>query len=185
MVRLRDKDVDSAVMARIAAGDESGGAALRELMKRHGGLVRSILKSRVPRRDIDDIMQDVWMKVWKYARSFDAGIAPLKTWIAVIAHRAAIEHLRRPATHKMALESDAGIALRDERHTREPRSSESDRLDRLASSLELIDPRLREHQADRAIDWAAGGHGEKHAFAGAGPDARFDEGGLKIDDVDN
>jgi RNA polymerase sigma-70 factor, ECF subfamily len=43
----------------------------------------------------EDVLTEVYLQVWKSLDSFDAGRAPARVWLAVIARARALDHLRR------------------------------------------------------------------------------------------
>jgi RNA polymerase sigma-70 factor (ECF subfamily) len=98
---------DAALASRLARGDE---AALRRLYDRLGGRVRAIaLRLLAVPSEADDVVQDTFVEVWRSADRYDASRGTLATWVSTIAHRRAIDRLRRPATRPLG--DDAGGAL--------------------------------------------------------------------------
>lgn len=57
-------------------------------------LVRQVLFNICGSQDLDDIVQDVWLKVWRSWKSFE-GRSGLKTWIYRISINTAYDYLRR------------------------------------------------------------------------------------------
>ena len=59
--------------------------------------------------DAEDVAQDVFIRLcareFRLIRNYDAGRAKLSTWLTVIAHSAAIDHLRRQKARAQPLES--------------------------------------------------------------------------------
>lgn len=77
-------------LARAAAGGDANAA--REIVRTYDGMVRALVY-RTAKRDrhlIDDLVQDVWLIVFRKLDSYDPAIAKLSTWIGVIARRAAV-----------------------------------------------------------------------------------------------
>jgi RNA polymerase sigma-70 factor (ECF subfamily) len=64
------------------------------------------------RQAAEDILQDVYVKVWRRAASFDAERASPISWLAMIAHNAAIDWRR--AQHLHGRLDDAAFTLADE-----------------------------------------------------------------------
>src|SRR5215467_10035879 len=82
----------AAALVRVAAGDR---AALRMIYqdtsaKLFGGCLR-ILKER---SEAEDVLQDVYLTVWRKAAKFDSGRASPITWMVAIARNRAIDRLR-------------------------------------------------------------------------------------------
>jgi RNA polymerase sigma-70 factor (ECF subfamily) len=80
-------------MRGIAAGDS---AAFEALYDEFADLVFSIaLQMLRDRGRAEDAAQDVWVKVWNAAGSFDPSRASVATWVTTLTHRHVIDLLRR------------------------------------------------------------------------------------------
>jgi RNA polymerase sigma-70 factor (ECF subfamily) len=80
-------------MHAVAAGDT---ASFELLYVEFGDLVFSIaLQMLRDRGRAEDAAQDVWVKLWNAAGSFDASRASVATWITTLSHRHVIDLLRR------------------------------------------------------------------------------------------
>lgn len=81
------------LLVRVARGDAE---AVRECIARYSPLVWSLVKrlSRDP-ATIEDVVQDVFISVWKNAASFDPALGSEATFIATIARRKVIDRHRR------------------------------------------------------------------------------------------
>ena len=91
------EDLDQLTLAR--ACKKRDATALAALIDRHGPQVhRLVARMLVGRRDqVDDVVQDVLVKVVGALPRFDpGGPAKLSTWILTIATRTCIDVLRRP-----------------------------------------------------------------------------------------
>ena len=83
---------DQAVVSRIMAGDRQ---AFRQLIKQHERLVSHMIGRVVKRaEDREELCQDVFLKVFDKLPEFGFQ-SRLSTWIATIAYRNAINHLRK------------------------------------------------------------------------------------------
>ncbi|TDC79942.1 sigma-70 family RNA polymerase sigma factor [Actinomadura sp. 7K507] len=80
---------------RIAQGDET---ALTECYATLGPLVRHHVARLVPGHAVDDVVQIVFLELWRARRRFDPsrGLTP---WVLAIARRRAIDQLRSEARH--------------------------------------------------------------------------------------
>ena len=93
---------DEALMALVAGVDEE---AIEVLYDRYAAQIRGLaLRMLRERRAADEIVQETYWRVWRHARSFEAGRGSFKSWLFTIAHRQAIDALRR---QKIRLEIDA------------------------------------------------------------------------------
>jgi RNA polymerase sigma factor (sigma-70 family) len=77
--------------ARIAGGDE---LALEECYRLYGSMVRSYLRRFVSEEETDDLLQVVFLELWRSREKFDPS-RPLEAWLFGIARKRAIDHLRR------------------------------------------------------------------------------------------
>lgn len=82
---------EARLVERIRAGDD---AAFNEIYKKLSPLVHGIVLARVPRDEVDDIVQDVFILAFEKLHTLrDAG--SLSPWIASIARNRAVEFYRR------------------------------------------------------------------------------------------
>ena len=85
-------DVD-ALMGRIARGDSHAFEALYdELSASVFGLARRVVRDPVR---AEDVTQEVFLEVWRKASRFDRSLGKAKTWVMTIAHRRAVDAVRR------------------------------------------------------------------------------------------
>ncbi len=87
---------DDELIAALAAGDD---AALRELFTRHAPWLAARLRAALPPPDVEDVLQETFLAVWKGARGYRPRGTP-RAWMWVIARNQAALLLRRrgPAT---------------------------------------------------------------------------------------
>lgn len=83
---------DEALVARLAGGDE---AALRALHQRWAALVFAVAARFVDAAAAEEVVQDVFVTLWKKHEQFDAKRGSFKGWIVQIARRRALNELRR------------------------------------------------------------------------------------------
>jgi RNA polymerase sigma-70 factor (ECF subfamily) len=89
---------DAAVLAAIRSGDENGMAALYD---RYSAVVYSVaLRVLGDTGAAEDVLQEVFMQLWRNPGLFDSSRGSLGPWLAVIARHRAIDGLRkrRPET---------------------------------------------------------------------------------------
>lgn len=88
---------DAELLARIRTGAVDDFA---EIVRRHQNRVFAILGryERDPHR-LQDLAQETFLKVWRALDQFD-GRAPFEHWLARIAVRVALDHLRRQKRHR-------------------------------------------------------------------------------------
>ena len=96
--RRIDAADDMRVVARVRAGDQQ---ALSELYDRYSKLVYSVaLRILQDTGAAEDLLQDVFLQLWRKPDAFDSSRGSLAAWLAVIARHRAIDRLRkrRPET---------------------------------------------------------------------------------------
>jgi RNA polymerase sigma-70 factor (ECF subfamily) len=78
----------------IAAAQEGDRAAFGELYARYGRMVHGILLARVPRTDVEDLVQDVFLQAMQRLAALRDPLA-FGGWLATIARNMATDYLRR------------------------------------------------------------------------------------------
>jgi RNA polymerase sigma-70 factor (ECF subfamily) len=70
--------------------------ALSELYDRYGRMVYSIALNSIGDAAVaEEVVQDVFLRVWEKAGTYDVGIAKVSTWLTSIARHRAIDEFRR------------------------------------------------------------------------------------------
>ena len=87
-----DRDVD-ALVRQVARGDASAFEQLYDVLAGsvHGLALRVV---RDPAR-AEDVTQEVFLEVWRKATGFDRNLGKARTWVMTIAHRRAVDAVRR------------------------------------------------------------------------------------------
>lgn len=100
---------DKALISKIIEGDVD---ALGQLIKRHEKLVMHMIgRIVVSAEDKEELCQDVFLKVFDKLKEFNYQ-SKLSTWIATIAYRQAINHLRKRRIPISELREDEGFKER-------------------------------------------------------------------------
>jgi RNA polymerase sigma factor (sigma-70 family) len=86
----------SRLLARAGLGDRAAFATLYEWTSSH--LFAVVLRINRDSAQAEDILQEVYVNVWRAARSFDAAQSQPLTWLTSIARNRAIDSLRRVQT---------------------------------------------------------------------------------------
>ncbi len=100
---------DRTLVSRVLRGEES---ALKAMIRRHERLVAHMVGRLVKgNEDREEICQDVFLKVYEKLPEFNFQ-SKLSTWIATIAYRHAINHLRRQRMQFQEIPEEEGWADR-------------------------------------------------------------------------
>src|SRR5438477_7384691 len=91
----RSRDL-SRLLAHAGLGDRAAFATLYERTSSH--LLAVVLRINRDRAQAEDILQEVYVNVWRAASSFDAAQSQPLTWLTSIARNRAIDSLRRAQT---------------------------------------------------------------------------------------
>ena len=101
---------DEQLMLLIQQGDE---AALATLYRRHTAILRTVI-ARVVHidADVDDLLQEVFLEIWKRAQTYDESKGKVLGWVITMARRRAIDRVRRRqayarAEERLRLQSEA------------------------------------------------------------------------------
>lgn len=98
----------SQLLARAGLGDRTAFGKLYE--RTSGHLFAVVLRIQRDRGQAEDLLQEIYVSVWKAAASFDAARAQPLTWMTHIARNRAIDSLRRanaqPRTESLTVDDD-------------------------------------------------------------------------------
>src|ERR1043166_551397 len=83
--------VEAVLVKAVLSGDRDGFARLYDL---YAPLVHGILLSRVPRAEVDDLVQDIFLHAFKKLHTLRDGAA-FGPWVAMIARNRAVDFHRR------------------------------------------------------------------------------------------
>lgn len=84
---------DSDLMRRVSEDDE---AAINELYNRFGALVYRMAYQMLPSpSEVEDAVQEVFVRLWRTAGRYDSSRAALSTWVVLITRRYLVDRLRR------------------------------------------------------------------------------------------
>jgi RNA polymerase sigma-70 factor (ECF subfamily) len=90
-------DID-VLMSKVARGDARAFEALYdELSSAVFGLARRVVRD--PAR-AEDVTQEVFLEVWRKAARYDRALGRPRTWVLTIAHRRAVDAVRRSESQK-------------------------------------------------------------------------------------
>lgn len=110
-------------MARIKLGDRTAFEQFYRATSAH--LLGVILRIEPDRARAEDVLQEVYVNVWRAAESYDASLSQPMTWLTRIARNRAIDELRRERGEPVTAQR-ADLTAGDE-------EAEDDGLDRMPS----------------------------------------------------
>ena len=129
----------AAALVRVAGGDR---AALRivyqDTSAKLFGVCLRILKDR---SEAEDVLQDVYVTVWRKAATFDPGRASPITWMVAIARNRAIDRLRARGAGGRLEPIEAADAVSDPAPAAVERVELAQQHQRLTRCLEELDAR--------------------------------------------
>ncbi|MGI8889988.1 MAG: RNA polymerase sigma factor [Chthoniobacterales bacterium] len=97
-------------------------AALRELYKRYGQTLKSVVTRVVHEEaEADDVLQEIFLQIWKEARNYSSKAGRPLGWVVTLARRRAIDRLRRRQAYgrakdrfELQLEQQRGTRVKNE-----------------------------------------------------------------------
>lgn len=101
---------DEALMRQLAAGDPD---ALGPLHRRYAALVYGLAARTLDRAAAEEIVQEVFLAVWRKAAVFDPGRGMFRPWVLQIAHFRILNELRRRSRRPQLDDDPDGTALAD------------------------------------------------------------------------
>ncbi|MFI9831552.1 sigma-70 family RNA polymerase sigma factor [Streptomyces sp. NPDC051913] len=121
---------DRKMQQRLARGEA---AALGELYDRFASLVHG-LAHRVlgDERAADGITREVFAHVWEHPETYDPKQGPLRTWVAGLTHRLAVQRLRATETAALA---QGGVGSTEELERKVRHASVAARADYIVTSM--------------------------------------------------
>jgi RNA polymerase sigma-70 factor (ECF subfamily) len=133
------------LLARTALGDRAAFAALYE--RTSGHLFAVVLRIQRDRAQAEDLLQEIYVNVWKAAGGFDAARSQPMTWLTSIARNRAIDSLRRASTQPMLLST-----TRDEDDDDDGPDAVERHADESPGPLALLDAACDARELHRCID---------------------------------
>jgi RNA polymerase sigma factor (sigma-70 family) len=128
-----------AALIRVAAGERPAlRAVYAETSAKLFGICVRILGDR---SEAEDVLQDVYLTVWRKAASFDESVASPITWLAAIARNRSVDHLRAGRVVRTTLPIEAADDVADASLSALERLEISDEQARLSDCLQELETR--------------------------------------------
>src|SRR5262250_244329 len=128
---------DYVLVAGIRSGDEN---AMAQMYDRYSGIVYSVaLRVLGDTGAAEDVLQDVFMQLWRNPDAFDASRGSLAAWLAVISRHRSIDRIRkrRPELDIEDCVIASGTDLRDE-------TERALMVEKVRAALGDMDPKQRQ-----------------------------------------
>jgi RNA polymerase sigma-70 factor, ECF subfamily len=125
------------LIAAVATGDD---VALRELFARHAPWLAVRLRAMLPAADVEDVLQETFLAVWRGAAAYRSEGAG--GWLWGIARRQAALWLRRRGRSDLLL---AALSVADRQWSPDPAEAASARAE-LAEAVEALGPEGSPHR---------------------------------------
>lgn len=104
----RGRTWDENLATRLVAGDQT---ALADAYDQYGSFVFGLARRvTADPRAAEDVTQEVFLALWERPDAYDPGRASMRTWLATIAHRHAVDVVRREEARRRRSEREAARA---------------------------------------------------------------------------
>ena len=102
---------DAALVTRVVNGDE---AALEALYRRYGRVAYSLARRILGDDQLaQDVVQEVFLTIWRDAHKFDAGRGQVSTWLLTLTHHKAVDAVRREDNQRKRRQPAEVLDLRE------------------------------------------------------------------------
>jgi RNA polymerase sigma-70 factor (ECF subfamily) len=134
-------DVD--LHRRVVAGDET---ALGEIYDRFAMFLHAVAYRVTRDRDAaSDVVQEIFVQVWEHPLAYDPARGSMRTWLAMIAHRRAVDWVRREERHRrVTREHTADIAPPDIQPAADAELQTTETIREVRRTVSALPERLRE-----------------------------------------
>ena len=129
----------AAALARVAGGDRGAlQIVYQDTAAKLFGVCLRILNDR---GEAEDVLQEVYVTVWRKAASFDPGRASPITWLVAIARNRSIDRLRATSVSRRMQPIEAADTVSDPAPAAVERVEMAQQHRRLADCLDELEPR--------------------------------------------
>lgn len=104
----------AALMARVALQDRAAFGTLYRRTSAH--LLGVVLRIQKDRAQAEDVLQEVYVNVWRAAQGFDASLSQPLTWLTSVARNRAIDSLRRRQSEPHTVSASTLAGASDDDH---------------------------------------------------------------------
>jgi RNA polymerase sigma factor (sigma-70 family) len=143
---------DEELVSRVSSGCYE---ALGPLQERYGSILTSLVARQLDRASAEEIVQDVFVTVWRHAGDFDARRGGFRAWVFQIARRRIINELRRRRARPESEPDPAGellAALRDNAPGLDEQVAGAERSRMVQSAMRVLSQPQRDAVAMAFLD---------------------------------
>lgn len=136
--------LDSALVERMMAGDES---ALAALYDRYAGMLYAMLvRILKDTHAAEEVLQDLFLQLWRNAVQFDASRGSLPAWLLVIGRNRALSRLRSRSRREIFPGDTEGFSIEavPSPGNLEDDAARSQLIERLRGAMATLPPEQRE-----------------------------------------
>lgn len=146
---------DEALVLLVARKDEE---ALRVLYRRYGGAVLALARRMgLGQTDREDCLQEVYVRVWKGAGSYNPQRSSASSWLISVAHHHLVDWIRKQAVRPQTQNSESEFEFFD---LHAQTTDEDGRLDRVRIRQALHDLDTAERQVIEVLYYQGYAHSE-------------------------
>ncbi|AKM31996.1 RNA polymerase subunit sigma-24 [Pandoraea faecigallinarum] len=135
----QEREALNAILAAVARHDRTAFATLyRRSSARIFSVILRVVNDRV---EAEDLLQDVYINVWRRAAAFDPARGTAMTWLISLARNRAIDRLRE--RRELALDDADALAIASDEPTPIRLAEASEERRRLEDCLQRLEPQHR------------------------------------------
>lgn len=140
------------LLGKVAQQDR---AAFAELYRATAAKLYGIILRIVRRREVaDEVLQEVYVRIWQSAHLYDAGKGSVIAWLAVMARNRALDQVRS-GRHFIAADDDAILDIADDGRSALEILEASEDVARLKACLDRLEPERRALVVSAYLDGAS------------------------------
>lgn len=133
---------DSALVERMMAGDES---ALAALYDRYAGMLYAMLvRILKDTHAAEEVLQDLFLQLWRNAAQFDSSRGSLPAWLLVIGRNRALSRLRSRSRREVFPDEGFSIEAVPSPGNLEDEAARTQLIERLRGVMATLPPEQRE-----------------------------------------
>ena len=124
------------LLLKIASGDEVALGALHASTS--GALFRIIRRILIDRHETEDILQEVYLSIWRNAGSYLPGTGSPMSWLMKVARNSAIDRLRKLAWIDLDADNTLALKLVDQSPCAQTQIEVAERASRLREMVDAL-----------------------------------------------